>query len=210
MVKIERIKCGNGNCYIISEGKKAILVDTVRSKYRSRVLEACKNYDINLIVLTHGHMDHVQNAAFLAKEWNVPIAMAKEDVELIENNIRQPLYAHTLLGKLVLAISIDSFHHDFIETFEPDVLLKDGDTLDQYGIPAKIIALPGHTKGSIALEVEDQLIVGDALMNMFYPTVSMLYNNKEDMLNSARKISQMGDKKIYFGHGKPVQNKRWV
>lgn len=47
-------------------------------------------------------------------------------------------------------------------------------------------------------------------MNMFYPTVSMLYTNKEIMINSARKISNMGEKNIYFGHGKPKKNREWV
>ncbi len=47
-------------------------------------------------------------------------------------------------------------------------------------------------------------------MNMFYPTVSMLYHNKKDMLESAGKIRRLGDRTIYFGHGKPVSNKQWV
>lgn len=41
-------------------------------------------------------------------------------------------------------------------------------------------------------------IAGDALMNMFYPTVSMLYHNKNDLLESARKISRLGNRIIYL------------
>lgn len=77
MEKIERIKCGNGNCYIISNGKNAILVDTCREKYREKILNACKSYHIRLLVLTHGHLDHVQNAAFLANKLQVPMPCAK-------------------------------------------------------------------------------------------------------------------------------------
>lgn len=47
-------------------------------------------------------------------------------------------------------------------------------------------------------------------MNMFYPTVSMLYHNYEQMLESARKISELGERIIYFGHGKPKKNRIWV
>lgn len=47
-------------------------------------------------------------------------------------------------------------------------------------------------------------------MNMFYPTVSMLYHNRNNMLESARKISSIGKRMIYFGHGKPVANKQWI
>lgn len=95
--------------------------------------------------------------------------------------------------------------------FQPEILLKDEDSLSDYGIDGRIVSLPGHTNGSIGIDVDNScLIVGDALMNMFYPTVSMLFHDKNQMLESARKISEMGDRTIYFGHGKPVANKRWV
>lgn len=67
MVRIERIKCGNGNCYIISNEGGAILIDTSLEKYREKVLNACKPHRMRLLVLTHGHIDHAQNAAFLSK-----------------------------------------------------------------------------------------------------------------------------------------------
>ncbi len=77
------------------------------------------------------------------------------------------------------------------------IFLKDGDSLSDYGVNASIIALPGHTDGSIGIDVENKgLIVGDALMNMFYPTVSMLFHDKSEMLDSARKISRLGNRII--------------
>lgn len=67
------------------------------------------------------------------------------------------------------------------------------------------------TKGSIGIDVDEKaLIVGDALMNMFHPTVSLLYNDEKVMLESAKNITELGERTIYFGHGKPVQNKSWV
>ena len=90
------------------------------------------------------------------------------------------------------------------------MLLREGDSLSSYGIDAQVLALPGHTDGSIGLDVEHRhLLVGDALMNMFYPTVSMLYHDRDAMLESAGKISSMGSRTIYFGHGKPVSNRKW-
>lgn len=211
MTEVKRIKCGNGNCFIISNRDNAILADTCHTKYREKILNACKGCNIRLIVLTHGHIDHIQNAAYLSKELGVPIAMNSEDIPLIGDNMRQPLKAESFLGKIVLAFSEKSFRVDEIPVFEPTVLLKGGDTLEEYGIPAEIIAVPGHTKGSIAIDVDKKyLIVGDALMNMFYPTVSMLYNDKEEMLKSAKRISGIGDRIICFGHGKEIRNRVWV
>jgi glyoxylase-like metal-dependent hydrolase (beta-lactamase superfamily II) len=52
MSTVQRIRCGNVNCYIVSEKDPAILVDTGKEKYLDAVVEACKPYKIKLIVLT--------------------------------------------------------------------------------------------------------------------------------------------------------------
>lgn len=210
MVKIHRIASGNVNCYIVADNDNAILIDTGRKKYREKILEKCKEFHVSLIVLTHGHMDHCQNAAYLANALHIPIAMNKKDMDLILDNRKQYLLAKTLLGKIVLSVSLSSFEMDSLEVFDPIIYLKNGDDLSEYGIAAKVVELPGHTKGSIGIEIEDNLFVGDALMNMFYPTVSMLYVDEQEMLSSAKHISELGDKTIYFGHGKPKRNRKWV
>lgn len=211
MEKIQRVQCGNGNCYIVSNGNNSILIDTCRSKYRDIILNACKPYKIGLILLTHGHIDHIQNAAYLSDKLGAPIAMHKADLELIKNNWAQPLEAKNVFGKLVLAMSLKSFKEENFQTFTPMVLLNEGDTLDNYGIAGRILSVPGHTKGSIAVDIaQKHIFVGDALMNMFYPTVSMLYNDRKEMLKSAKKIGDLGKRTIYFGHGKPVENRNWV
>lgn len=208
---IQRICCGNVNCYIVANGKTAVLVDTGREKFRQKVLDACRGFDMRLLILTHGHVDHVQNAAFLAETFGIPIAMHKADVPLLGDNMLQPLFSRGILGRLVLSASIKSFREDEIPGFAPNFFLEDGDQLEDYGIPAKVVGLPGHTKGSIGLDVmEKHLIVGDALMNMFYPSISMLYNDKAAMLQSADKISQLGKRQIYFGHGRPLSNRNWT
>lgn len=211
MSEVHRIKCGNGNCYIIENGTYGILADTGKKEYIHNVIEACKRYKVKLIVLTHAHFDHAENAAQISDVLGIPIAMNEKDINLIKSNTNQSLSAATLLGKVVLSASIKEFSVRSIPNFEPDILLSDGDSLSDFGINAQIIALPGHTNGSIGIDVDGgHLIVGDALMNMFYPTVSMLYHNRETMLESAGKISALGERTIYFGHGKPKPNRQWV
>lgn len=211
MVNIHRISAGNVNCYIVVGKDKAILIDTGRKKYREKILDKCKEYHVSLIVLTHGHMDHCQNAAYLANALNIPVAMSKKDFNMIPDNRKQKMSAKTLLGKIVLLVSLSSFEKDTLDIFEPMLYLQDGDNLNEYGVDAKVVELPGHTEGSIGLEIEgDKLFVGDALMNMFYPTISMLYTDKDKMLESAKRIGEMGVKTIYFGHGKQKRNRKWV
>lgn len=211
MSEIHRIKCGNGNCYIVENGTDGVLVDTGKKEFVNQVIKKCKVYHVKLILLTHAHFDHAENAAQISDTLGIPIGMSEKDCNLIKSNTSQMLYTDTLLGKVVLQASLKDFSVRTMREFEPDILLKDGDSLINYGIRANIIALPGHTDGSIGLDIDStHLVVGDALMNMFYPTVSMLFHNRDDMLESARKIGRLGSRTIYFGHGKPVANKQWV
>lgn len=211
MSEVQRIKCGKVNCYLVYEGDTAILIDTGTKRYLKTVIEACKPYRISLIVLTHTHYDHAENTADLSEILKAPIAMHRDDMNLIESNNNQALSAEGFMGRIILAASLMGFSKTKMAPFIPSVYLKDGDDLTQYGIKARVIGLPGHTRGSIGIDVvEKELIVGDALMNMFSPRVSMLYNDKKSMQESARKITKLGERTIYYGHGRPTQNQIWV
>lgn len=206
---IYRVKCGNGNCYVLEENGSAVLVDTGRTEYRKAIEEKIKRFPVKLIVLTHGHFDHCQNAGYFSKLFGAPVAMSKKDVGLLKDQMKEKLSAKTIPGKIVLLASLASFKKVKMN-FMPSVFLEDGDSLKAYGVGAKIIALPGHTEGSIGIDCKENcVIVGDALMNMFYPTVSMLYGNERMMRESAEKITKLGNVTVYFGHGKPVDNRKW-
>ena len=51
------------------------------------------------------------------------------------------------------------------------------------------------------------LLVGDALDNWISPATGHLYSNMEELKNSAEKIRSLGERTIYYGHGKPTSNK---
>ena len=221
---VEMIPCGSFsvNCYIVSQGGKAILVDTGEKAYRDEILEKCKAANVQLIVLTHGHYDHAQNAAYLSEQLRVPVAMHAADLgQLEELEIDK---AHTLFGGMMVASMymlkflygnrltagvIEKLIDNRTPIFVPDVLLKEGDSLAAYGVDAEIVALPGHTLGSIGVLAGDDLIAGDALMHILWPMRSAHYIDRTAMEASAGKISGLGDVTVWFGHGKPVANRSW-
>lgn len=209
-MEIITIPCGNVNAYLIAESHGAVLVDTGMERYRSKILNICKNHAVKLIILTHGHIDHVQNAAYLAKKLGCPVGISKEDMELLQNNHLQKMNAKGILGNLLRIISEKSIDKNPIPDITISVILSEEMSLKEFGIDGRVLALPGHTKGSVGIDVEEKfLFVGDALMNMIYPTTSMIYENEEKMLESAKRITSLGKRKIYFGHGKPVNNRNW-
>lgn len=207
---VERLRCGNVNCYLVEGPGGAVLVDTGREAQRQQVLNACRGAGVKLVVLTHGHVDHVQNAAFLAETLGVPVAMSRADAPLAADNLSRTLKARGLLGRVVLAASVRSFRRDRIPAFTPSVWLKEGDRLDSYGVPAQVLELPGHTIGSIGLDLAGgHVLVGDALMHMAAPGLSLLYEDRAALLESGKKLTALGDRTVWFGHGAPVKNRSW-
>ena len=205
MSKVERIKCGTGNCYIVADGKNAILVDTGSKDNLSDVTAVCDKYDLKLIVLTHTHFDHAENAAELSRKYGVPVAIHKADYELFDDANRQPLKSWGAVGAVILGFSKSKLRTIKVERPSNLIFVKDGDSLRDYGIDAKIVELPGHTTGSIGVDVEERdLIVGDALDNWIKPSTGHLYFDREALEKSAAKIKVLGVRTLYYGHGDPT------
>ena len=207
MVQIKQIKCKTDNCYIVTDGNDAILVDTASAEGYDQVLTECSKYNMKLIVLTHVHFDHAENAARLAKHFNVPVAVHQADLELFESFDKQPLKSYGLVGFVVLQMSLKVLRNTTVARPDNLIYVEEGDDLNAYGFNAKVIELPGHTLGSIGLDVEGRhLLVGDALDNWIRPGTGHLFYDKEATRKSAEKIRALGDRTIYYGHGKPTPN----
>ena len=185
MSRIKRVHCGDVNCHLVQGEQGAILVDTGRAGYGEKLLPLCRQWDVRLIVLTHGHLDHVQNAAFLSQQLEVPIAMHRADLELLEDNDCQLMQAHRRLGRLIQSLSRRGFQDTLLPPFQPDLYLEDGDDLSHFGVNAQVVALPGHTAGSIGLKTEDgALLVGDAMFRLFSPAPALVYADRRQMEDS--------------------------
>lgn len=207
MYKIITICCGNVNCYLIHYDNHAILIDTASKKYRTFLLNKLKDYNISLIILTHGHYDHTANAAFLAKNFNAKIAMHKDDYRLSKNNFINTIYSNFLFGNIFKKVFIKNFKYSNVDDFEPDIFLEDDQILKVFDIEVKIIHLPGHTKGSIGILInDDELIAGDIFMNFLYPCESIIVEDLDMLRKSINKIEGLNLKLLYPGHGGPISS----
>lgn len=109
------------------------------------------------------------------------------DEELFESFDKQPLKSYGLVGRVVLGMSLKVLKNTKVERPENLIYVSDGDDLSSYGINAKIMELPGHTRGSIGVDVEGKhLFVGDELDNWIRPGIGHLYNN----LNAIKKNAE--------------------
>lgn len=201
-VNIERISISCVNSYIISSSEGAVLIDTGYYKDRNKLYDYVKDKNIKIILLTHGHIDHIGGAAFLSRKLNVPIAMSKGDLELLNDNSIREVCSDSLLGNIVKSTSVQNFKKAYYEKINIDFFLTEGTTFEYGKMKIKVLELPGHTKGSIGFLMNDFLFVGDAMMNMLFPTVALIYEDKEVSLNSVEKIVNADIEYVFPGHGK--------
>ena len=208
MAEIHHIKCGTDNCYLVNEGENAILFDTTSAAGLEQVIAECSKYKMKLIVLSHPHFDHAENAAALSERFGIPVAVNQADLELFENYDAQPLMSYGLVGRVVLGLSLKVLRETKVRRPENLIFVKEGDSLSEYGIDAKILELPGHTRGSIGIDVEEKhLLVADALDNWIFPATGHLFCDFETIKKTAARIKALGQRTIYYGHGKPTKNK---
>jgi len=198
---------GSVNCYLIETDTGFVLIDTGGSNSRkelARELESagCQPSLLKLIVITHGDFDHTGNAAYLRSAFGGKIAMHTDDSGMAEGgdmfvNRNKP---NPVLRKLLPIFS----GFGKAERFTPDLLLGDGDDLSGYGIDARVIAIPGHSKGSIAiLTASGELFCGDLLENTDKPGLGSLIDDSAAANASLQKLGSLRIGTVYPGHGMP-------
>lgn len=202
---ITKISAGQSNAFLIRGPGGSILVDTGPEKYREKVLSACRGQNVRLIFLTHGHFDHCQCAAGIARSLGCPLGLSQEDLPLLAEGEKRRVFGHGLKGALFALASNRNICHNAIEKTQPDVILTDGMPLNQYGIEGKAIALPGHTSGSMGVLLSSgELFVGDAMMNFFRPEAPWCYENLQKAQETTALLRRMASGTVYFGHGRPA------
>jgi glyoxylase-like metal-dependent hydrolase (beta-lactamase superfamily II) len=160
------------NSYLIEEGGRVTIVDAgISGLYRNLPHELASMGrtidDVEALVLTHGHSDHVGYAEQLRTERRVPVSVHEADAALARGEVKNPSkgLGPTKIGPLagflwftLLRGGLRTRHIGEVSTF------GDGATLDVPGAP-RVILTPGHTPGSAVLHFASRnaLLIGDAL-----------------------------------------------
>ena len=207
-------KLGSVNCFLIKTDFGYILIDTGSSNQRSeleRELEeaGCRPGDLKLIILTHGDFDHTGNAAYLRKMFATKIAMHIGDTGMIE---RGDMFWNRGRGNFLMRMMVPILTgFGKSERCKPDIYIEEGYDLSGYGFDAKVINIPGHSKGSIGILTAggdpsagsgQVLFCGDLLMNdKSGPHPGFGYS--ADFRPSLEKLKSLEIETVYPGHGKP-------
>lgn len=203
---IEKITFGHSNCYLIKQNEQFLLIDTeLPTKASELILELEKRgvtkENFKLVVLTHGHVDHVGNAEALRSHFGVQIAIGKNDADMVRTADVTFPKAHRFFTKVLRSVLAKKNTKFIYEPFEPDLLLDENDSLEQYGFDAWIVSLTGHTAGSIGIVVGADIFPGDAGMMMNEKLSAPIFGEScEQMSKSLAKIKAFGLEHIHTGH----------
>jgi glyoxylase-like metal-dependent hydrolase (beta-lactamase superfamily II) len=164
---------------------------------------------IQLIILSHGHFDHAGAAAKLKECTGAKIAIHINDQKIFEEGSSKLPTPLTAWGKVVGKMMKPAMQFFRFNSSPADILITDdGLSLEEYGIPGKIIHTPGHTAGSISIILDSgEALVGCMTHNAppfrLVPGHPIFAEDLELLWKSWKILIDQGAEMIYPGHGKP-------
>ena len=165
------------NCYLVhkEDSKDCIVIDPGSEADTIMNRAALLGLEIQAILLTHGHFDHVGAVKSLAATISCPVYIRPEEYTLpafLNKGLHSTDY-YPANGQLSVA-----------------------------GMDILVLHTPGHTPGSVCLMAEDKLFTGDTLFAGSCGRIDFPGGSGADMLSSLRRLKDLpGDFCVYPGHG---------
>ena len=213
--EIHRLPLGIANCYLIKE-EGVILVDAGTPNKEKKFLKVLKDLsiepkDISLILLTHGHWDHIGSVHELKRLTGGEVAINQHEKDWVEQALKPLPPGINLWGKILIRLIRISLLSVKFPATSVDLVLKDEEfSLESYGIHGRVLYTPGHSSGSMSLLLDTgDAFVGDLAANglpqRIGPGMSVFAEDISAVKRSWRLLLDRGAKWIYPGHGNPFR-----
>ena len=168
--------------------------------------------DVRGVVLTHGDSDHIGFAERLRRDHGVPIFVHEADAARARGEVStKPEWGHMKIGATAGFLWYALRKNGLRTTPVAEVVdVHDGDVLDLPGAP-RVIGMPGHSPGSIAIHVPavDAVFVGDALTTRHVltgeqgPQPAPFTDDPHEAIASLQRLVGLGATWVLPGHGTP-------
>lgn len=185
---------GNSHVFFV-KGDRTAIIDTGAPGNERNILRSLKaagipREQVSVIVITHAHWDHCGSANALNATLKVPVVVGWPDAEFLEKGENAPVM------NLFVKARASGAKFDAIKA---DMIVHEDTSLLGYGIDARALATPGHTKGSLSvLASNGDCATGDFLASLFT-------GPPETIEGSLKKLADGGAKRFYPSHGNSLE-----
>jgi hydroxyacylglutathione hydrolase len=192
MVIIKRLVVGSlsANCYIVgSEAtREGLVIDPGGNAEKIIQAVSDSGLGIKIIVLTHGHSDHIAALYDIQDRTGAEVAIHTADAEFLRGH-----------GSFSTMFGIS-----YKTPNPPDRLLKEGDILEIGDLHFSVLHTPGHTPGCICLLTDDKVFTGDTLLYRGIGTTLMPGSSRSQLIDSIHKRLMVlpDNTTVYPGHGR--------
>lgn len=178
------------NCWIASDGAGGPLIVIDPAGDADVLLAAIAERPVAVVVLTHGHFDHLGAASAVMQATGASLAVHAWDAAAVTNAAAN--------GGLM-------FGFDSV-TPEPDRSLEDGDVVEAGELRLAVLHTPGHTPGSICLYARtddgSHLFSGDTLFAGSVGRTDFPGGDARALRDSMARLAVLpGETLVHPGHG---------
>ncbi|MBN2310410.1 MAG: MBL fold metallo-hydrolase [Candidatus Hydrogenedentes bacterium] len=173
------------NCFVVKHEGEAVVIDP--GEATPEVLAALRGADVRAIVNTHCHCDHCGGNGALKAETGADLVCHEAELPLLRTIEQQGVM----------------FGVPFPPSPEPDRFLVEGDTVAVGNAEFRVLHVPGHSPGHIALVCDGIVVAGDVLFAGSIGRTDLPGGNHAQLLESIRtKLLTLPDETtVYPGHG---------
>lgn len=188
MFTIESVPFGSyqANCYVLTSAGRALVVDP--GAEAALLLHWLAGREVEGVVLTHSHSDHIGAANEVASAFGAPIMCGRADAAAMAD-------PH-LTG-------FDEEGSDY-SIARIDRALTEGDLIEWGDDAVQVLETPGHTPGSICLWASGQgvLLTGDTLFAQGVGSTEYLRADPGALVRTAARLGALADEaELWPGHG---------
>jgi glyoxylase-like metal-dependent hydrolase (beta-lactamase superfamily II) len=164
------------NVWLVGDDREVVIIDAAHD--HRPIVEAVAGRRTSALIATHGHNDHINAAAALSDELDVPIWLHPDDLEL---------------------------WHQVYPDRQPDRWLTDGHRFEVGGSILSVIHTPGHSPGGCCLYDAAGAVVfsGDTLFKGGPGATGRSFSDFPTIIDSIRSrlLTLPADTRVLPGHG---------
>jgi hydroxyacylglutathione hydrolase len=177
------------NCYLVGDETAQVAMIIDPGFEPGRIWSGIRSHDFEIekIVLTHGHLDHISAVSEMKSKTGAKILIHRGDASMLTDPRE----------------NLSAFSGENIRAPEADRLLDDKEVISVGNLEFEVLHTPGHSPGGICLRSDEVVFTGDTLFAGSIGRTDFPGSDYETLMRSIREKLMIlpEDTTIYPGHG---------